>query len=377
MLVMLFAFIFSIESIANEDFLKSSKSGLWSLTIQCPEELSVDCIGDLPIVDIASVTYTDTCGGNATVRHISDISDGNSCPETILRTYEVEDSCGNIATCTQVIIISDIISPIVSEPADLTIDECDIIGAFINNPLLEYSEEEIPIDQSQLQTEGISASDNCNISNIIYFDNQVGEYCPIVVLRTFHITDDCGNLSVVDYNIIIQDTYPPFFREIPEDITVYCDEIPEPPEVTAKDNCSCASWITFTEISNTVVDCEGTIVRQWVAEDDCGNNNIITQTITVIPNTSSIEEPALGMVAEVYPNPNKGNFRLKYYSSVPSPIRIIISDLSGREVYYRLDRNAGLQMDQKINIEHIPAGVYFLRLVSDNDVITRLFQVAK
>ena len=47
----------------------------------------------------------DNCTTNPVVAFLSDVSDGNLCPETITRTYSVTDDCGNETLVTQTIII--------------------------------------------------------------------------------------------------------------------------------------------------------------------------------------------------------------------------------------------------------------------------------
>ena len=47
----------------------------------------------------------DNCTANPVVAFVSDVSDGNLCPETITRTYSVTDDCGNETLVTQTIII--------------------------------------------------------------------------------------------------------------------------------------------------------------------------------------------------------------------------------------------------------------------------------
>ena len=45
----------------------------------------------------------DNCTVNPVVAFVSDVSDGNLCPETITRTYSVTDDCGNETLVTQTI----------------------------------------------------------------------------------------------------------------------------------------------------------------------------------------------------------------------------------------------------------------------------------
>ncbi len=40
---------------------------------------------------------------------VSEVSDGATCPETFTRTYSIADSCGNVTSCTQLVVIDDTI----------------------------------------------------------------------------------------------------------------------------------------------------------------------------------------------------------------------------------------------------------------------------
>ena len=49
--------------------------------------------------DITVVTdEADNCTAAPVVAFVSDVSDGNTCPEVITRTYSVTDDCGNQIT---------------------------------------------------------------------------------------------------------------------------------------------------------------------------------------------------------------------------------------------------------------------------------------
>ncbi|MDO5968491.1 hypothetical protein Q4Q35_01605, partial [Flavivirga aquimarina] len=64
-------------------------------TASNPADINVQCIDDVPAVDITVVTDEADNQGTPVVAHVSDVSDGNSCPETITRTYSVTDICNN------------------------------------------------------------------------------------------------------------------------------------------------------------------------------------------------------------------------------------------------------------------------------------------
>ncbi|UOY08375.1 BspA family leucine-rich repeat surface protein [Muricauda sp. SCSIO 64092] len=74
--------------------------------------ISAQC--SAPVPDTAVVTdAADNCG-TPTVAFVSDVSDGNSNPETIVRTYRVSDTVGNSTTVTQTITVEDTTAPTAS-----------------------------------------------------------------------------------------------------------------------------------------------------------------------------------------------------------------------------------------------------------------------
>ena len=58
-------------------------------------------------------------------RLVSQVSNGNTCPELVTRVYEVADLCGNLSTCSEVIEIDDDNAPLVTAPLNL-FDVCSI-----------------------------------------------------------------------------------------------------------------------------------------------------------------------------------------------------------------------------------------------------------
>lgn len=101
------------------------------------------------------------------------------------------------------------------------------------------------------------------------------------VMRTWTVTDDCGNeASAVQY-ITIVDTEGPAFTSTPQNIELNCnDEIPM--GSVAADDCSA---VTISEPVDVVSDgscgISYTIHRTWTATDACGNATDHTQTIMV------------------------------------------------------------------------------------------------
>ncbi len=64
----------------------------------------------------------DNCTATPLVAFVSDVSDGNSCPEVITRTYSVTDDCGNSINVTQTITVDDVTPPTASNPSAIAVE---------------------------------------------------------------------------------------------------------------------------------------------------------------------------------------------------------------------------------------------------------------
>jgi hypothetical protein len=80
---------------------------------------------------------------------------------------------------------------------------------------------------------------------------------------------------------------------LPGNITVECDEVPAAVTLTATDNCG-EAVVTFEEVRT-----DGTcpfsyiLTRTWIATDECENETVHVQTITVQDTTPPVFVEAL------------------------------------------------------------------------------------
>ena len=119
---------------------------------------------------------------------VSEVSDGNICPETITRTYSLNDTCGNYVEAIQMIIINDDVEPIIT---------CNVT----NETILASDGSTVPD-----YTETISASDNCTVNPIISQSPEAGSSLNLGNnIVTMTATDDCGNVSSCIIEVLYED----------------------------------------------------------------------------------------------------------------------------------------------------------------------------
>jgi len=230
----------------------------------------------------------DNCDTDPTVTY-EDAEGTPSCPDetVILRTWKIEDNCGNVTTGVQTLTFEDNTPPTFTLPADWTEDK-DATCSYDADP-----------DNTGYPTE---FWDNCDADPTVTYEDADGTpSCPdeTVILRTWKIEDNCGNVTTGTQIITFEDNNPPTFTA-PADITVYKDENCEyvvTVDITGDvedeaDNCTELLEATFEDAYVTPADaCDGLTVieRTWSLVDDCGNeaaNQV--QTITIEDNTPPV-----------------------------------------------------------------------------------------
>ena len=115
--------------------------------------------------------------------------------------------------------------------------------------------------------------------------------CLGTIVRTWIVTDLCGNVTTAEQYILLLDTTPPTIYGVGEDMEMDCTESPEMPEVWADDNCGGDVTLTFNE-SIIPGDCPQnfTLVWTWTATDYCDLVTVVTKSISISDQTPPVFE---------------------------------------------------------------------------------------
>lgn len=228
-----------------------------------PGDLTLSCQEDVP--PAANLGATDNCSGLLNLQ-LNELDAITGCERVITRTWIATDVCGNSASHTQRITITDNDAPIFT-----------YVPANYN---LACGGSSQPGDQA-------TAIDLCSNVVITYTDEPTFGGCPGGFIRHWMAQDACGNIATADQIVSAEDAIAPEFVNFPEDLTTECDQIPpfEDALVSYVDNCTELSLFQFEMITPGFCPTSYTIERTWVVQDACGNATSRTWTIYVIDET--------------------------------------------------------------------------------------------
>jgi HYR domain/Ig-like domain CHU_C associated/Secretion system C-terminal sorting domain/PKD-like domain len=209
-------------------------------TLTCPAPITVSCANAVPAPDVSLVTgVSDNCAGTVTVTHVSDVISAQTCLNryTITRTYRATDVCGNFAECTQIITVNDQTPPVITCPANITVNNTpNQCGAIVNFT--------------------VTATDNCAGTVTITSVPASGSFFPVgTTTVTSTAVDACGNTSTCTFTVTVLDVQPPVIT-CPANITTgnnpgICGAVVNFPLPTVSDNCPLPGGVTLNQNTNT------------------------------------------------------------------------------------------------------------------------------
>ncbi len=210
-------------------------------------------------------------------------------------TFTATDACGNAETTSAIFTIEDTTVPVITCPANITL-ECN------------YSNNDAIISA---WLEDATAIDQCDGSLFVTNDypnifapscSDAGEYTV-----TFSTEDDCSNPSSCIRTITIEDTTAPEIT-CPDDIVLECADANNAADIAdwlddavATDLCDADVMITNTFDAGFTDGCgdTGEQIVTFTATDACLNASICTSTIIIVDTTPpSIDTPAADETVE-------------------------------------------------------------------------------
>lgn len=234
------------------------------VTIECGEDYPTDSaeFGDANnspcTIDVSTIVVEDVVVTNKE----------NCTGKSIIRTWTVVDSCNNVRQVSQAITVVDTVAPewvnADALPKDVTV-ECNAVP---NAPDLKATDCSIDgekvADFTEVRTDG-----DCPNS--------------YQLTRTWTVVDACDNETQHVQVITVEDTTSPeFVSTLPaKEIFIRCEDFKEAEVLEAVDNCGKVTVTSNDEVVPGECVTKYTILRTWVATDECGNSTSYTQTINL------------------------------------------------------------------------------------------------
>jgi large repetitive protein len=206
------------------------------------------------------------------------VTTGPSDNQLTTRTWSATDDCGNTATATQTILLTnDNIAPLIANvPPDITIEG--------------------PIGSLPGGIDDVTVSDNLDDDPTLTFsEERTSGTCCYVLTRRWTATDFAGNVTIAEQLINVVDTQVPVITGVLADVQSNCSAGNVPlPQLTATDNCTVNPTLQF-QADTVLMACGLQVLRTWTAQDECGNTTVRQQTIRL----EDIEGPTIDPAAEI------------------------------------------------------------------------------
>ena len=299
-------------------------------TASNPLTLNVVCLADVPSGNSATAWVTDEADncGTPTVAWVGDVAtNGTGCNDTITRTFDVIDACGNTIQVQQLIIISDDVAPVLDVPSlpDVT-GTCDVTPT---TP---------------------TATDNClgsvnGVADVAFPINTVG-----TTVVTWTYTDDCGNSVTQTQNVIVEGVNVSTFMAS-DGITIVSSN--NEPGVTFQwYNCTEDTLMTG-ETNQNFTPTFSADFAVIVTENGCVDTSACV-TITGV----GLDQLTLNQGFTMFPNPTEtGSFTIQVETQLKT---VSVLDMTGRLVA------ADVNLTEKtVDVSKLVNGAYIVRVVTE------------
>ncbi|MCB9318022.1 MAG: VWA domain-containing protein [Lewinellaceae bacterium] len=341
--------------------------------ITCPPNVTMNCPGDTSVANTGTPISSDLCS-TVSVSHMNQVMNGCSGTSTTIRTWIATDACGNSNSCVQIIVVQDTTPPvlpippfdttvncpfnvpfpgplvamdacagqIIAFPFDRSVPSCDYtitrtwrfmdpcgnvdsVQQFIRvvDSIRPYFTSIVPNDtiyfscNDTLPTVLPDGEDNCGSVSAEYIDVTLPSPCPANpnvrrIMRTYTITDLCGNDSIYVNWLFFVDTTPPVLTPARDSIVEcdgagntadYNDWIALHGRATATDDCGPVTW-SHQVISSTPL-CGATREDSviFIATDLCGYADTTGAKFIIIDITPPTITPAMPITIDCAAGP--------------------------------------------------------------------------
>jgi len=310
-------------------------------------------------------------------------------------TYTLTDTFGNVAKpVTRIVNVVDQIAPVLTliGPSH---DSVEVLNTYVDRGY-NVSDNYTKTASIKITTSGTFVTKfSKNYANALGGgrDSIIPPYSGAAALGidyrlTYTATDLSGNSSSATRFIEVYDNVNPTITlSGPEDVNV-CRWFPYVDlGYTVSDNFSDSAHIKVYQSGSFLTQGTNlgnqTVSLTYVARDQAGNTSApTTRNIYVEPSgafgcTSGIE-PGLGLdkYISIFPNPSTGIFNINANLPTEQNVRMSVVNMLGQEMMVIHDGSLS-NNNFRVDMSNQASGVYFLKIVTNNQTLTKRIEVAK
>jgi hypothetical protein len=167
------------------------------------------------------------------------MSNEAGCGQVLTRTWTATDACGNTSTATQQVFFTDDNEPTISfsHPLLAGLESGDELFLSVGDGLGD------PNDPLIFTAVAVNVTDNCaaQLMSTVDFEVYQSEDCKEDGFLAQYeykwvATDACGNTSNATLTVYYIDRNAPDFFNVPDDLTVFCSDVPEVATIIVSDD---------------------------------------------------------------------------------------------------------------------------------------------
>jgi hypothetical protein len=332
------------------------------LDIQAPDVITQDITVQLDASGNASITSAQIDNGST--------DNCTTVPNLVYGLDTTTFTCADLGVNTVILTVTDEENNSAALPATVTVEDSVLPTVITKNIIVQLDAS----GNASITTSDIDdgSSDNCSVASLAL--DVTTFTCADLGANTVNLTatDQSTNSASGSAIVTVEDSINPTIT-CPADFVVDSDGSFTLPDyfdlgnVTAADNCA-VDMVAQLPIAGTVLE-DGDHVILYTVTDTSGNTLDCSFTLSVNDTTLGIDDYTITEAnIVIYPNPASDKITLKNTSNVRL-IKAMISDVNGR-IIESIDLD-DMVTDKDITIKNLSNGVYFIRVVSTNNVVVK------
>ena len=242
-----------------------------------PADVTVEASGPTTPVSLGSASASDDVDGSLTPT--PDITGPFAVGATTV-TWSATDGAGNTGTATQTVTVTDMTAPVVTPPANITVEATGASGAVVGFALPAANDLADPAP------------------TVVAVPASGSTFALGATIVTVTATDASNNSSQVTFTVTVTDTTPPAVTP-PADVTAEAMGTLTPVSIGAATADDLVDGAVLATSDAPAQFPPGATVVTWSATDAAGNSASATQTVTVTDTTAPVVTAPADVTAEV------------------------------------------------------------------------------